>query len=261
MPAGTRSLARVVNQTRSLVRFLMGAVQLAGALIAILATAAGAAILSAIAHWSLTWPFACLTLGLVIGSGTVFFSYLRESRGRSLLKGYRWVRASYAYTVKSAIDHEQAVAIEIEANRPRVSYFEGRFMWTGSGDSVFDINSPRHSVSHLYRSGGWTHYGVNLGRELGVGDRECIRVTHVLSDSHNTFEPIVAKVIIEPIDELMLTVVLPVAPKDVWRIMYSGPPPTGVPRLRELLEHHGERFEWRVRSPILNCRYELRWEP
>jgi hypothetical protein len=258
-----RRTAWLSGHSRSLALLLFNTSQLIAALIAIFTTSAGAAVITFVLHSPVALPIATFSGGLLFGSLMLFTVYLRAASARGVLLGYRWVSADYTYTIsaENPCDHQQDVTVEIEAVRPKVTSFENRFMWTGQGEAVIEINDTGHSLGGQYQYAGWTYYSVNLGRELAIGERVRVSITQLLYDKESVFEPFLAKTLNEPIAELSLHVNLPEPPLNAVRAEYSGAPPASDVVRRNKIDSPGKMLEWHIQSPILRHRYEIRWQP
>jgi len=224
------------------------------------------------AFWPLLHPFAP-ALGYAflgsLGTALTFVWFLvRRPTARRLLRGYRWIRAEYCYSIDSQNTsvHAQRIRITLEAIRPGVNYFENRYLWSGRGDEGGPevVSSGHRLQGSAWRRGVWNHYYVHLGRSLAVGEREDVEILQRLHDTGGAFEPFLAKTILEPVDYLILRVLLPhqLLPRKINVTEGSSAVPTDVVVKQLPFSFDADTGEIRaeIPSPVFLHRYEIRWE-
>ncbi|GLI02946.1 hypothetical protein Pa4123_82240 [Phytohabitans aurantiacus] len=144
---------------------------------------------------------------------TAFFAGWTMASRRHARPEYDWESAEYEYRFDKddPRQHSQTTRITIRANRDGVELFKNRYRWTGNGKSEITILTPRQRLLTEWssREAGWRYYYVMLDHPLKKGEPATIHIQHELYDSSNTFDPIVAKNVIEPLTSLKLRVIYP----------------------------------------------------
>jgi hypothetical protein len=208
--------------------------------------------------------------GVGLGSLLMHLAAARVSASVEAQRGYRWIQATYTYSV-DATDHHlhaQVVDVEIEALRNGVRAFTNQYRWSGSGiDRGPIVQSPGHSLSGpSRRSLGWRSYVVNLDPALRKGQRTVVSVLQELNDEDERFDPFLAKAVHETMDQLILRVQLPpsLTPQRIWRIARDGAGPEARETLRTLATaaENGlsATIEWSIPKPVIGLNYELYWD-
>lgn len=256
-----------VKKFKAFAYFIFNAAQFISAMLAILTTAIGLAIIVWLLKFqALLIPILTFSAGVFITLVVVIYAYTRSSPSRRLLRGYRWVQAEYMYTIHEddPKHHSQTISILLEAMRPGVDHFENRYSWSGKGkEEEPTILSPGHGLlgPPLLR-GGWKYYFIHLGHELAVGERIEVKLVQELYDSEGKFEPFLAKVVYEPVDRLILHVVLPrkSIPVEASCSEESGPTPTNhlIKKTPTKISQSGVIL-WDIPSPVFGHRYVIHW--
>jgi hypothetical protein len=128
-----------------------------------------------------------------------------------------------------------------------------------------DILSPGHRLlGPPVQRGLWKYYYVHFGRELAIGERVEVRVRQELYDYQRAFEPFLSKVVVEPIDHLVLRVAFPrdrLPSGEVVGREMSAEDPTGVliQTVPCKVDMESREVRWDIPSPIVGRMYELRW--
>jgi hypothetical protein len=208
--------------------------------------------------------------GLAIGAACTYGILARRASSPEVQQGYRWVRATYTYTIdpNDVHVHQQVADIEIKAIRDGVRTFSNQYRWSGSGDEDGPVvTSPGHSLSGpIRRSLAWRTYDVHLDPPLRKGETTTISVTQHLHDRDERFEPFLAKTVHEATVHLRLRVELPIdlLPDRAWRITRLGAGPHGRERSRTLvkpiLDGTHALLEWEVARPAVGKDYQLYWD-
>ena len=256
------------RRIKAVLRFAYNATQLVAALFGILGITVGGALIAwYLQNFAIVIPLVTFALGLITASTLVFIVYWRTSAVKWLMRGYRWIKAEYLYTIDNDNPqlHTQYVTILLEAIRPGVDHFENRYLWSGRGQ-IDDplILSPGHKLMGMTQRAVWSYYYVDLGHEMRVGERVEIRIQQNLFDFENKFEPFLAKTLKEPLDELILHVQIPNTrfPSVIHFNEEDSPPPLGSllnnESVGEIDKARGD-IRWLIHSPVFGRRYEIRW--
>ncbi|MEU8606665.1 hypothetical protein AB0C29_01485 [Actinoplanes sp. NPDC048791] len=201
------------------------------------------------------------------GLGALAGSY--ASRRRASVGDYEWEFADYTYSFDPAdvLRHEQSVKIRIKANRHNVQLFKNRYSWTGGGKCKVSLAGGSHKLlTEMPRDSNWKYYYVLLDHPLGKGSTTDIEIKYDLHDAEMSFQPLIAKNVVEPLKELTLRVVFPTdmrpskavgaemarshGPDDDWQIIKE-----------RTLEVHSTRSEvvYNIKTPVTGKRYQILW--
>jgi hypothetical protein len=252
---------------KALLYFIFNTAQFIAALIGIFSTTLGLAVIAWFFKLQfLLIPAICFSLGIFVALVIVILTYARSTPSRRFLRGYRWVKAEYKYTIHDddPKHHSQTITILLEALRHGVGQFENRYLWSGKGkENDPKVISPGHSlIGPPVQRGLWKFYFVYLGRELSVGERAEVIITQDLYDTENKFEPFLAKTVFEPLDRLILRAVFPrnALPSQASCCEEGGPVPTNnlIRSIQAEINPTGEIL-WAIESPVFGHRYEIRW--
>ena len=256
------------KRIRSIITVLIQAINLVAAIITIATAAVVIAATTWLSQQGVTIaPFASFVLGGIFSLTVMGYVYAKSSPVRSLLRGYRWVRAEYVYRIDDTEQqhHTQTIEIQIEAMRPQVDHFENRYLWSGSGqEDVPKVISDGHSLmGPPIRRRIWNYYYVHLGHEFTVGERQNVKIVQQLYDTNKSYEPFLAKIILEPVDYLTLRAILPRnrPPITAYHIEHSSsfPEYNVVEQGKLNFDTVNWELRWDIPSPTLNHRYEIRW--
>jgi hypothetical protein len=246
-----------------------GAIAAFSMLVAVVIGGGGAAIGVASNRPALAFFGGGVVFGALLGMAFMRVASARRAASVEHQRGYRWVRATYTYTV-SRDDwhfHHQDVEIEIQAIRHGVRTFSNQYSWTGSGDEEGPIvTSQGHTVlAPPRRALGWRSYDVTFNPALRKGQTTTITLVQVLHDTGEKFEPFLAKTVLETMGELVLRVDLPreLRPRQVWHIVRVGTGPEAhevdVTEVPLSPNGAGSTIEWVIPKPIPGHNYELSW--
>lgn len=112
--------------------------------------------------------------------------------------------------------------------------------------------------------GSWKYYYVHLGGELGVGERSKVEIVQELHDTEGSFEPFLAKTVIEPLDYLTLSVQLPrhQLPAEITFTEERAAIPGNdvIKRKPGKCDSSTGVISWNIQSPVFGHRYEIRWK-
>lgn len=258
----------LLRKLRAIASLVFNVIQLIAALIALLATTAGATIAAGLLRieWLIA-PLIAFALGIIITLTIIFFFAIKSSPSRWLLRGYRYVHAEYLYRIYDEPKHHSlTVSVLLEAIQSGVSIFEDRYLWSGQGEEGEpQLTSPGCSLmGSVIKRSGWKYYYIHMGRELSLGERQEITTYQDLYDHDNKFEPYLAKTIAEPVDQLVLRVILPKhriptkATLSEWSTL--GPASTRIKTQPGKINTHSGEIHWEIASPVFGHRYEIRWE-
>lgn len=234
---------------------------------AILQVVTAASVLTALAalilgNWTVFLGASVFSLLIVT---TVVLAYRAVISSTSLRTDIYWKSARFLYTVSdNELDYEQVVEIEVQALRDGVESFINKYWWTGTGEQKIELLStgPFIEMAPVAREA-WRYYRVNFGRALRSGETESVVIRQTMKDTGKTHEPILSKVVTEPLGRLILE---------------ARPPKTRTPNRVTRYEHatafvlHPVRSEvipfdranwcihWEIPRPRLGHTYTIRWE-
>jgi hypothetical protein len=144
-----------IDRLKAVIYIIFNVTQFASAIIGILVTSIGLAIIS----WLLKLqayviPISTFSAGVLLTLIVTLLIYTRSSRSRWLLQGYRWVSAEYFYSIHEddPKHHTQIVTILLEAIRPGVDHFENRYLWSSPGKEDLPIILTPGQTFGCYRS-------------------------------------------------------------------------------------------------------------
>lgn len=238
--------------------------QLAAAILQFVTAASVLTALGALIYrnWTVFLTASLLAFGIVIVSVLAYRAFIEST---SLRTDVYWKSAKYIYTISdNELDYEQIVEIEVQALRDGIESFTNKFWWTGTGEQHLNLLSPGHflEMAPIPREA-WRYYKVNFGRALQAGESETVAVQQKMKDTGKTHEPILSKVVTEPLGQLILEV---------------HPPKTRLIKKVVQYEHASafvlhpvsskvipfDRANWRIRWDIPNPKfghtYTIRWE-
>jgi len=213
-------------------------------------------------NWSVFLTAGIFSLGIILG---LVFAYRAFIASTSLRVDVYWKSAKYVYTISDdELDYEQIVEIEIQALRDGVESFVNKFWWTGTGEQDLRLLSIGHflEMPPVPREA-WRYYKVNFGRALNAGETETVIIQQTMKDTGRTHEPILSKVVTEPLGHLILEV----------------HPPKTRPPSKVVLYEHATAFvlhpvsskvvpfdrskwciNWEIANPKFGHTYTIRWE-
>jgi hypothetical protein len=206
-------------------------------------------------------------LGVTVTLVLIIFFVSKASPPRWLLRGYRHVKWESLYEIDKDDPkrHTFRIKVLIEAIQSGVHVFEDTYQWTGRGkEGIPEIISPGHSLmgSVIQRSG-WKYYYINLGRDLNIGDRTEVELFHDLYDSENEFQPFLGKIVSQPLDYLLLRVIVPTKnlPSNIHFTEYNtvGPASIVINNTSGTINNQSGEMRWEIQSPIFGHRYEISW--
>jgi hypothetical protein len=197
----------------------------------------------------------------------VIWIFLRSSSPRWLLRGYRWVTAEYVYCIHEddPKHHSQTITILLEATQRGIDHFENRYLWSAHGrEEELKLISPGHTLmGPIIQRNQWKYYYVHLGHELEIGERVEVKVHQELYDENNTFEPYLAKTIVEPVDRLLLRALFPKqhlpAHCTFYEMNTSGPANMVIRKIPSHINHHLGEVHWDISSPVFGHKYQIHW--
>ena len=198
----------------------------------------------------------------------MIFFLLRASPPRWVLEGYKQVRTDILYVIHEddPKHHTLTVEVEIEAIRSGVSIYEDTYQWTGQGEeNEPKVASPGHTLmGKIIKRDGWKYIYIHLGHELNKGTRTIIKTIQELYDSANSFEPFLGRVVLTPIDFMVLHVILPKAlhPTHIFFREWDAPVPAGrvIREIPGKINVHSGEIRWEVQSPVFRHRYSIDWK-
>jgi hypothetical protein len=191
------------------------------------------------------------------------------ARHRTGAGDYVWESAEYTYGFDAAdpLQHTQVAKIRIKANRHNVQLFKNRYSWTGGGKFTITLPNGSHRLlTEMHRDLSWRYYYVLLDRPLRKGAGTTVEVRYDMYDTERSFQPLIAKDVIEPVKDLTLRVVFPDSlrptravgaemarahsPDEEWQVL----------REREIdLEDATGCLTYEVPDPITGRRYQILW--
>ena len=244
-------------------------IQFFAALIAIITTAAGESFIAWLLHSAnIVIPLVAFLLGVFVTFLLVVFFLLKASPPRWVLEGYKQIKIDTLYVIHGddPKHHTFIVETEIEAIKSGISIYEDTYHWTGEGEeNEPKVVSPGHSLmgSTLKRDG-WKYIYVHLGHELTRGARTTIKTVQEFHDSASNFEPFLARVVLIPIDHMVLHVILPKAlfPTHIFFREWSAVGPAGriVREITGKINTHSGEIRWEIPSPVFGHRYSIEWK-
>lgn len=253
------------RKLRTISSLAFNILQFIAALIAIITTTAGAALIAWLFHLQ-AWfvPLTTFILGVFITSLLVTFFLLRSSPPRWIQKGYKVIKTDCLYIIhKDDPRHHTYIAeVEIEAIQSGVNIYESTYRWTGQGtEDEPKIISPGHTLlGNIVKESGSKFFYIHLGQELlKIGSRTTIKTRQELYDTSNNFEAFLSKRITLPMDHVILHVVLPEAhfpSKIFFREWDAGNVVREIPG--KIHAHSGE-IRWEISSPVFHHRYSIDW--
>jgi hypothetical protein len=263
-------LQRLREKLKGFAQLMYHAVQLASALITIFAATIGATVVASILRLQiLLIPLVAFALGTLVALIIIIFTYSKTARSRWLLQGYRWISAEYLYTIHSndPSHHTQVVTILLHAVRSGVDHFENRYFWTARGQEEEPrILSSGHSLmGPVIQRGGWRYYFIHFGHELTKGEEVEVKIQQELYDREGKFEPFLAKTMSEPVNKLILKVVLP---RSFFPLQVTCSEEEGAVPFNNLVKRYPSKINlgnesgeirWEVDHPVIGHRYEIRW--
>ncbi|MDI6099414.1 hypothetical protein QLQ12_12500 [Actinoplanes sp. NEAU-A12] len=212
-----------------------------------------------------------IALGLVAFGAGLLVGTLTMQRRMSKTAEYSWESAEYLYEFDPAdiLRHRQTVRITIRANKHNVEMFKNRYRWTGVGDITRPaVRSPGHTLmTEISRDRSWREYYVVFDRPLRKGAKTEIEIFQELNDVGRTFEPMLAKIIVEPIGSLKLRVIFPQAMRPAearaiefirsrgggteWEIADEWPVP---------IDSNTGEAVYEMKRPKIGARYQVVWD-
>lgn len=217
----------------------------------------------------LIMPAATFILGIITTIVLILFFVSKASLSRWLLRGYRQIvwESFYEIHEDDSQHHTFTIKVEIEAIEPGVHLFEDTFQWSGRGkEETPKILRPGQLLMHpVIPRSGWNYYYIHLGRDLDIGDRAEIELVQELYDYEHRFQPFLAKIISQPLDQLILQVKLPIKnlPPSINFTQYDGVGPASkiVDREPGHIDIQTGVISWKILRPVLRHRYEITWHP
>lgn len=207
--------------------------------------------------------------GVAFGGGCMYAIEMRRGSSVESQLGYRWIDATYTYSIDAADPHRhcQRTDVVIQAIRDGVRTFTNLYRWSGSGqESAPEVTSFGHSVAgEIERSMAWRRYDVRLDPSLRRGETTTISLVQHFYDADERFEPFLGKSVHEPTRRLTLRVELPMRliPERAWTVEQASPGPRARVLSREAIapERNGDvaMLEWRIARPVHGRSYQLRW--
>ncbi len=243
-------------------------IQFFAALIAIVTTTTGAALIAWFFHSNgFVIPLITFMLGLFVAFLLVIILLLKSSPARWVLGGYKYVRTDCLYVIHEddLKHHTFTVEIEIEAIKSGVSILEDTYRWTGQGqEGEPKVVSPGHTLmGKIIKQNGWRYFYIHLGQELKTGGRTVVKTVQELYDSTNEFEPFLSKVVSLPIDHMILHVILPknLSPINIFFREWSteGPASRVIREFTGKMNTHSREIRWEIQSPVFGHRYSIDW--
>ena len=120
-------------------------------------------------------------------------------------------------------------------------------------------------MGSVIHRGGWRYYFVHFGHELTKGEKVEVKIQQELYDRYGNFEPFLAKTMSEPVDKLILRVVLP---KSFFPLQVTCSEEEGAVPFNNLVkkypgkinsENGSYEIRWEIEHPVIGHRYEIRW--
>ncbi len=206
--------SQIQNKLKSIFSIIVNATGFISALLTIFATSIAAAVLAWLADQRfLLIPLVAFSLGVLVSLVAIIIIYLRTWSQLWWQRGYKWISADYTYRIHDddPKHHSQTIAIKIKALRSGVELFYNRYQWSGQGKEYNpQILSATHTLmSPILQLTTWHSYYVYLGRTLSKGEIAQVKILQELYDSEGKFDNFLAKVVVEPLDELVLRMVFP----------------------------------------------------
>jgi hypothetical protein len=207
--------------------------------------------------------------GVTFGGACMHAVEIRRSSSVESQLGYRWVDATYTYSIHPSDPHRhcQTTDVVIRAIRDGVRTFTNVYRWSGSGEETPPkVTSYGHSLAgEIERSMAWRRYDVRLDPPLRRGEMTTISLVQNFHDTDERFELFLAKSVHEPTGRLTLRVKLPVRliPERAWIVEQVSLGPRARVLQRDVLSPKREGdlaiLEWRIARPVLGRSYQLRW--
>jgi hypothetical protein len=243
--------------------------QFFAALIAIITTTTGAAIVARLFH-AQGWIFPLLIgflFGVLITFILVVILVLKSSPPRWVLGGYKYVKTDCLYIIhEDDRKHHTCISeVEIEAIKAGVTIFESTYRWTGQGkEDEPKVISPSHTLlGKIIKQNGWKYFYIHLGQELKIGGRTTVKIRQELYDTNDDFEPFLGKVVSLPMDHIVLHVVLPktLIPSKIYFREWDAAGPAGriIKEIPGKIHAHSGEIRWEISSPVFRHRYSIDW--
>jgi hypothetical protein len=243
--------------------------QFFAALIAIITTTTGAAIVAWLFHFQgLVLPLITFLFGVFVTFILVIIFILRASPPRWVLGGYKYVKTDCLYIIHEDDQkhHTYMIEVEIEAIKSGVNIFESTYRWTGQGleEEPKVLSSGHTLMGKIIKQSGWKYFYIHLGQELKIGARTTVKIRQELHDVDNNFEPFLSKVISLPMDHIILHVILPRAlfPTKIFFKEWDAAGPAGrvIREVPGKINPHSGEIRWEISSPVFRHRYSIDWD-
>ncbi|HLJ36361.1 MAG TPA: hypothetical protein VKU38_22065 [Ktedonobacteraceae bacterium] len=258
----------LIRKLKTISTLAFNILQFFAALIAIIATATGTAIVAWLFHFQ-GWvvPLSTFLLGVFVTFVLVIVFLLRASPPRWVLGGYKYIKIDCLYIIHEddPKHHTYMFEVEIEAIKSGVSIFESTYRWTGHGieEEPKVVSSGHILLGKIIKQNGWKFYYIHLGQELKIGARTTVKIRQELHDADNNFEPYLSKVVSLPMDHITLHVVLPKAlfPAKIFFREWDAAGPAGriIREAPGKINSHSGEIRWEIPSPVFRHRFSIDW--
>ncbi len=153
--------------------------------------------------------------------------------------------------------------LSLKAIRRGVTHIERRYLWSGTGEERLpEVLSIGHRlVGPPISAVDWKYYYVHFGRQLALGEVVEVRVRQRLHDTGNTFEPVLSKVVDEPISLLCLRVVLPKGSlaTEVDLVEEAEIAKSVLRHTKGTIDPENGEARWDIPTPRIGRRYSILW--